>query len=574
VDNLVLTRIAAEWERTLVGARLRSFTQESATRFRLVFAPVGEPLAIVVSLDPDRPWMGPSVRRWVGPVWEPAAWLAASARESVGRSLERLTKAPADRTVLFELGDGRGVAVELTPHKSNLVVLGKGRTIEGRFRRYRDSEARLAEGAVWSPPPRPAGKLDPFEIDAAAIDADLSRPDGDEPIDPASLIGKRFYGVSREGAGLAAEEHRATGEPLGSILQRHLEAIRRGQSEVVIEGRDGGPITPEHRLLPWRPVAPPGRALFVHGGAAETSAWFHEGRDEHLRVAARIEALGSILRRELGRTAGAAERVQAEIKSFEDPDRYRKMGEALLAGLNRARWSGGVLLVPDPYDPAGDDVEIPAAPGKSLTTIADQLFGRQRRSRRGLATARVRLATLAERSRRLGVLLAAHERVSAGEGAERLEEEMRSIGLPVGLTRPGRKSRAASATSPPRLAGVRMVVSADGWTILVGRTGPDNDRLTFKMAAPDDVWLHAAGVPGAHVVIRNPDRAPRLPDATLIEAASLALWFSDGRDQGVGDVNWTRRKYVRRVKGAASGKVALKRFETIRVRARKPPDEP
>jgi predicted ribosome quality control (RQC) complex YloA/Tae2 family protein len=117
-----------------------------------------------------------------------------------------------------------------------------------------------------------------------------------------------------------------------------------------------------------------------------------------------------------------------------------------------------------------------------------------------------------------------------------------------------------------------MLESKDGWTILIGRTGPDNDRLTFKIAAPDDIWLHAAGVHGAHVVIRNPDRLPAPPPETLAEAARYALWFSAGRSGAAGDVHWTRRKNVRRPKGGTSGQVVLKRFESIRVRP-KPPVE-
>jgi predicted ribosome quality control (RQC) complex YloA/Tae2 family protein len=155
-------------------------------------------------------------------------------------------------------------------------------------------------------------------------------------------------------------------------------------------------------------------------------------------------------------------------------------------------------------------------------------------------------------------------------GAAVLEAELRAEGLPVGLVGPTRAARAAARIIAPQLTGVRIVTSQDGWTILVGRTGRENDKLTFKIAAPEDVWLHAAGVPGAHVVIRNPDRVAVAPQATLAEAARLALWFSDARAQGVGDVQWTRRKNVRRAKGGSSGMVVLKRFETIRVRAKPP----
>jgi predicted ribosome quality control (RQC) complex YloA/Tae2 family protein len=249
------------------------------------------------------------------------------------------------------------------------------------------------------------------------------------------------------------------------------------------------------------------------------------------------------------------------------------MGEALLAGLGVARRVGDAVVVPDPYDQDGREIVIPAAPDRSLVHVADDLFRRQRRARRGLAAAGARTDVLMRRANRLQALLVSQGRASGEAEAAALEADMRAEKLPVGLVGSTRAARAAARAVGPRLEGVRMTTSADGWTILVGRTGRDNDRLTFKIAAPDDIWLHAAGVSGAHVVIRNPERRGSAPDGTLAEAARLALWYSDARSQGAGDVQWTRRKNVRRTGDGASGRVVLKRFETIRVRAHAPRDE-
>ena len=148
---------------------------------------------------------------------------------------------------------------------------------------------------------------------------------------------------------------------------------------------------------------------------------------------------------------------------------------------------------------------------------------------------------------------------------------MRGEGIPVGLEPATRAGRAAARHGRPRLEGVRVFTSSEGTLILVGKGGRHNHRLTFKLAGPEDFWLHARGFPGAHVVVRNEGRRSRPSDATLREAAALAAWFSDGREQEYADVQWTRRKYVRRPRGAAPGTVLLKRFETIRVRPTLPP---
>lgn len=115
-----------------------------------------------------------------------------------------------------------------------------------------------------------------------------------------------------------------------------------------------------------------------------------------------------------------------------------------------------------------------------------------------------------------------------------------------------------------------MFLSKDGEAVLVGKTGRDNQRLTFKLASPEDFWFHALGVPGAHVIVRNERRRRRPGESTLVEAAEAAAWFSEAREQPRADVQWTRRKYVRKQRGAPAGTVRVKRFDTVRVRPRLP----
>ena len=112
--------------------------------------------------------------------------------------------------------------------------------------------------------------------------------------------------------------------------------------------------------------------------------------------------------------------------------------------------------------------------------------------------------------------------------------------------------------------GARRYLSADGLEILVGRTSNDNDHLTFKIAKPNDLWLHAADYGGSHVVIRHAPKQP-IPHRTLIEAAQLAAWFSQAKKDPKVDVHYTERKFVSRIKGGKPGLVRMQRFKNITV---------
>ncbi len=107
------------------------------------------------------------------------------------------------------------------------------------------------------------------------------------------------------------------------------------------------------------------------------------------------------------------------------------------------------------------------------------------------------------------------------------------------------------------------VESPEGWTVLVGRAAADNDILSLKLAAPHDFWLHAAGVPGSHVVVRNPDKLDRLPRETQQLAASLAAGHSKARAGGRVAVHLARCDDVRKPRGLPPGKVTIRRYKTV-----------
>ena len=119
-------------------------------------------------------------------------------------------------------------------------------------------------------------------------------------------------------------------------------------------------------------------------------------------------------------------------------------------------------------------------------------------------------------------------------------------------------------------ARVRRHATREGFDILVGKSGEENDTLTFRVASPWDFWMHAAGYPGAHVIVRNPQRLKKIPEATLRTAASIAAYYSGARSDTRVEVHYTQRKHVHRRKGTPSGQVLIRRFQSIQVAPRLP----
>ena len=100
------------------------------------------------------------------------------------------------------------------------------------------------------------------------------------------------------------------------------------------------------------------------------------------------------------------------------------------------------------------------------------------------------------------------------------------------------------------------------YEILVGKNSKNNEKLTFGSGSKDDLWLHAKGVAGSHVIIRN--KAGRnIPDPVIKRAAELAVYFSKNRNNSNCPVIVVPRKFVRKLKGGSPGQVLVDREKVI-----------
>lgn len=119
---------------------------------------------------------------------------------------------------------------------------------------------------------------------------------------------------------------------------------------------------------------------------------------------------------------------------------------------------------------------------------------------------------------------------------------------------------------PERAQAQYRTLEVEGYRILIGKAARDNDALTFGVARPNDMWLHASGYAGSHVIVQRPDEAADIPRHVLERAAELAAFHSKAREaRGKVGVSVCRAGDVRKERGAPAGQVQLRRSMTIKV---------
>lgn len=121
---------------------------------------------------------------------------------------------------------------------------------------------------------------------------------------------------------------------------------------------------------------------------------------------------------------------------------------------------------------------------------------------------------------------------------------------------------------PPRVFEYTL---PQGWIVIAGRADEDNDRLSLRMAAPNDWWFHVRGQPGSHVILRVP--VGQDPDRPVLKmAAAIAAYHSKARQGGVVPVSATRARYVSKPRGAKPGTVQIRKEIVLKVRPALPLD--
>ena len=291
-------------------------------------------------------------------------------------------------------------------------------------------------------------------------------------------------------------------------------------------------------------IEPLSQSLLYEFAAVGTKE-FHKSFQETLERTVR-----KTLKKRLKSIRRTLSKIREDYYSLGEPAKLRRLADVIMANLHRIPPKTSEATVFDPYK--GEEVNIKLDPGIPPVKFAEKLYSKARRAERGRKQIVKRYRELLLKERELKAL----EKISSVD----LVAEKLGINPSDVLGEPIQDKLRVKVKSYG--AGIKRFISSDGFEILVGRSKEANNKLTFSVAAKDDIWLHAESVKGAHVVIKTSGRKPS--QNTILEAASLAAFYSDAKHASLVPVVFTKRKYVHPIKGQI-GKVRLDQWETVMV---------
>lgn len=253
------------------------------------------------------------------------------------------------------------------------------------------------------------------------------------------------------------------------------------------------------------------------------------------------------------------EKLNEKIKEFEEQIRegeeaeiLRIKGDILL--LNKDQIKKGIerVTLPNPYNNE-ELIEIELDPGLSVIENAQKYFKKYKKLKKGIVILREQKERLESELYYLNSLEFSLENSKTLNDLKDIEEELEKEGY--------LKEKKEYVPKKQQKSEPYKFISSDGIEIYVGKNNRQNEIITFQIAKPEDLWLHARGIPGAHVIIKS--QGKEIPENTLYEASSLAAYFSKGRSSNYVPVDYTKKKYVQKPKGGKPGLVIYKNEKTI-----------
>lgn len=269
--------------------------------------------------------------------------------------------------------------------------------------------------------------------------------------------------------------------------------------------------------------------------------------------------LSKQIRRMKKRVASGLRNLDQADKGIERAEKYEKYGHLLMANGHLKTDDPKKIEVSDLYD-EGTQIEIPLDEKLTIIENAEKYYSKSKNSIRSYKESLERIPLMEKKKKQLESLEKELELISRLHDLKDWKKDQSTLLNNLGI---GEKESSSDENLPFH------ILEIEQYPIWIGKNAKSNDKLV-QMAHKEDIWLHARGVPGSHTLIRMGNDKGMPSKSVLLEAASFAAFNSKAKGSKIVPVIITKRKYVRKPKGAPYGAVLVDKEEVEFVTPKKP----
>lgn len=341
-------------------------------------------------------------------------------------------------------------------------------------------------------------------------------------------------------------------KPLEVVVQFTRKVTEQLSNKPVFRKLDSGLVTLiNEEFLPLNTVE-------EFSSVNDLIAYRFKNYAHHQRLSQQKGMYLKAIKRDIKRLNSSLRNLSEADKGIEKAENYEKYGHLLMANAHLKKPETKTLTVSDLYD-EGKKIAIKIDPELTVVENAEHYYDRSSSALRSYEEAQKRTPKLEERQKRLGKMNQELQEIShlrdLDDWKKKHHKEIDNLGFG--------KSKKQENTLP------FYTLELKGYQIWIGKNAKSNDKLV-QLSHKEDVWMHARGVPGSHLVVRMENNKEMPPKEIIAKAASFAAYNSKAKGAKLVPVIFTKRKYVRKPKGAAPGAVLVQKEEVELVKPEKP----
>ena len=270
--------------------------------------------------------------------------------------------------------------------------------------------------------------------------------------------------------------------------------------------------------------------------------------DEKDRIKQQTSDLAKFIQNEYQRNVHKLNKLQQTLFESQNSDDLRIKGDLLFANLHLLKKGQKEITVENYYD--GTMMTIPLDERYDGKTNANKYYAKYQKAKKALSHLQEQIQITENEIHYFDTLITMMDNASYYDALE-IKEELENLGY--------LKKKKTKQVHRPQKLHIETYITKDQIPIYVGKNNLQNDYLTFKMAAKNDMWFHVKDMPGSHVVVHSQN----LDEYTIRLASQLAAYFSKGKHSSSVPVNYTLVKTLKKPQGGKPGQVILSHYSTI-----------
>lgn len=552
-DGIVTRAVTQELKELLQSGRISKIYQPTTTELVFTVRSQGKNHSLLFSIHPSYARIHLTEDTYVNPK-EPPMFCMVLRKHLGGASIRSIEQDELERIIIFtfltrnEIGDEseKQLIVELMGKHSNIILINKdSEKIIDSMKHISMSQNRhrtILPGADYIKPPE-QDKLNPLFTDGEEVIKRIDFNAGKIDLQLVQILNGYSPFITKEIV------HRAKLGDISTYREKFEEVNHQVieniyQPTIYKNGREDFHVIEMISRTSQK-------QLFE--SVSEMLDTFYSGKAERDRVKQQAKDLSRFIKNELNKNERKLKKHYQTLKRAEKAEEYQKRGELLTAHLHLVQPGDKKVLVVDYYDPEQREMEIELNPQLSPSENAQRFYKTYQKLKNSRKIVEKEIEKTREEIDYLDQLLQQIE-VASVEDIEEIREELREEGYL-------KKQRGKNQKNKVQKPNPETYIASDGTIILVGKNNKQNEYLTMKLARKNEIWLHTKDIPGSHVVIR--DSKPS--EQTLMEAATLAAYFSKSQNSSSVPVDYTAIRHVKKPNGAKPGYVIYDNQKTIYV---------